>query len=161
MTEYVETAEAGGVVREYSNHLNPAHIAVAETLIGLLDAEAPEYLGGVLTTILSEIERRTNVALWRTVGDGLTVEDGGYSVGALASVFRDYPSLEIEFEPKRDLAGLISAVLKHPDTPADLYHAMRKELARLTESDAVNENPAVIAVALAAHKAEAEEERGE
>jgi hypothetical protein len=69
-------------------------------------------------------------------------------------MFKHHPSEDFNMVPELDLAGLISAVLKHPDTPADLYSAMRQELARLTETGDVNEHPDVIAVALAVHKAE-------
>jgi hypothetical protein len=52
-----------------------------------------------------------------------------------------------------DLAQMVSAVLKHPDTPGSVYDALRFAIAGLTEADAVNEDPAVIGVALAVHKA--------
>lgn len=68
------------------------------------------------------------------------------------------PTFDLRDRPAPDLAQLISAVLKHPDVPADLYSAMRREIATMTEPDAVNEHPAVLRVALAVHKAE---EKGE
>jgi len=36
----------------------------------------------------------------------------------------DDPRYSIEMEPKKDLPELISAVLKHPDTPATVYDAL-------------------------------------
>lgn len=59
-------------------------------------------------------------------GVDITTETGTYnhkSLGVLFAVTSGYPS-GLEFEPKRDLASLISGVMNHPDTPVDLYNAM-------------------------------------
>ncbi|MET0646721.1 MAG: hypothetical protein ABW208_08865 [Pyrinomonadaceae bacterium] len=92
----------------------------------------------------------------------LTEPHGDNQGDSLAELWERLPRMyDLNLEPKKDLAGLISAVLKHPDTPADLYSAMRRELARLTEAGDVNEHPDVIAVALAVHKAEEKGGAGE
>jgi hypothetical protein len=56
------------------------------------------------------------------------------------------------------LAAMISAILKHPDTPAEIYDGIRRGIAALTEHDDVNESEEVIAVALRVAAEEAKEQ---
>ena len=156
----IEKAEKGVPAFDVES-FKPETVAQARAVYACIDGEPdlPDFISGAVWVALHATAARYDVDIWLDVDGSGDAEKGGLSVAAIAILCeRVGASSGVEVEPKRDLAGLISAVLKHPDTPRDLYSAMRQELARLTEPCAVNEDPAVIAVALAVHEAEAEEE---
>ena len=64
---------------------------------------------------------------------------------------RLYDVAVCHYQPRAGLAELVSAGLKHPDTPGDLYNAVAEVVADMTSPRAVNESPEVIAVALRIH----------
>jgi hypothetical protein len=71
-------------------------------------------------------------------------------------------TFKLEFEQKRDLPELISAVLRHPDTPVNLYNAIGDAI---TEWQMDDTDPTYIRLALgklvAAQKGITEDESSE
>jgi hypothetical protein len=154
----IEKVEKGVPVFD-ADRFSPETVAAAFTVRELVDPGendigVPDFISNAVRVALEEAERRFDSPIWLDVDGTGDLATGGYSVAGIARLFQRVDVSDVEVEPKRDLAGLISGVLKHPDTPGELYHAMRREIARMTEADEVNEDPAVIGVALAVEKAE-------
>jgi hypothetical protein len=119
------------------------------------DADMPEFITNAVMAALHLAKYKTGVEFWQVEPGNIMGDD--LDMAGLAKLLRvAYGRSDIEVEPEKDLAQLISAVLRHPDTPHELYGAMRREIATMTEPDAVNEDPAVIAVALVVHRSEEE-----
>jgi hypothetical protein len=141
------------------NEVGAGHVYAAQTIYDLIDGTipTPEFVHTNLQMTIHEAGRRTGVELWVSPNDDDN-DRGDFSVQRIARMFKHHPSETFNMVPELDLAGLISAVLKHPDTPEDIYGGIRQGLARLTEAAEVNEHPDVIAVALAVHKPEGGEQ---
>lgn len=118
------------------------------------DVGLPDFIVNAARVALDAAAERYGVNLWLDVDGSGDTGMGGHSVAAIAGLFERAGTHGVEVEPVRDLAGLVSAVLKHPDTPRDLYDGMRRAIATMTEPDEVNEHPDVLRAALAVAKAE-------
>ena len=165
LRETIRKAEKGEPLINVG-HLKPEAVAQARLVYALMEngingVNVPDFIMLAAQTALDATAKAEGLELWLDVDDSGDLETGGYSVARMAVLFERRPGFGVEVEPKLDLAGLVSAVLKHPDTPRELYSAMRREIATMTEPDEVNESPDVLRVALAVHKAEQEEEGGE
>lgn len=118
----------------------------------------PGFIVDAVMITLEEAARAFGVKIWLDVDGSGDAELGGYSVAALANLFERVGVGGPEVEPKHDLAGHVAAVLKHPDTPSELYDAMRPVIARMGEPEEFNTHPDVLRLML---KVYAEEKGGE
>jgi len=102
-------------------------------------ASVPDWLTDLIMRGLEAATEKTGVEHW----DG---ED--FDLRGLADLFAvtSPANFRLEFEQKKDLPELISAILKHPDTPSNLYNAIGDAVSDWSvDSDA----PAYIRLALA------------
>lgn len=157
--ELLDKAERGEYVFDVDD-IGAEHVYAAQTVYNILDGtiETPQFVSLNLQMTIHEAGRRTGGELWITLNKDDHDELGDFSVQRMARMFAHHPAENFSMVPDRSLAELVSAVLKHPDTPRELYGAMRREIATMTEPDEVNEHPDVLRVALAIHKAEQGEE---
>lgn len=157
----VEQAEAGRVVEHPDDCTQEDWESVGHQAERVLETSIPDWLRDAMCTAINAAADHHGVEVWKAFPEELEPDpsyDGtGYSAAALGELFRVSRCTQLEDLPGHSLAGHISAVLKHPDTPRELYDGMRRAIVTLTEADAVNEHPDVIAVALAVNKSE---ERG-
>lgn len=94
--------------------------AAARALLRLLDLPGlPAFVSENLYTILNHAAKVQGVA----IGSDAPC---GYSVKARADLFAVTTGFQsgLRFEPSRDFAELLSAVLTHPDCPVELYNAV-------------------------------------
>lgn len=93
----------------------------ARALLRVLDLPGlPAFISENVFSILSHAARVNGV------GIGSEDPEGGYSAKALADLFGVTTGCEpgLIFEPRRDFAELLSAVLTHPDCPVEIYNAV-------------------------------------
>jgi hypothetical protein len=116
----------------------------ARLVVSLFDrgASVPDWLTDLIMRGLEAATEKTGVEHW-----GATLE-AGFDLRGLADLFSvtSPANFRLEFEPKKDLPELISAVLRHPDTPANLYNSIGDAIADWQHDDT---NPAYIRLALA------------
>jgi hypothetical protein len=117
-------------------------------------ANVPDWLTDLIMRGLEAATEKTGIEHW---------EGEGFDLRGLADLFSvTYtPTFKLEFEQKKDLPELISAVLNHPDTPANLYNAIGDAVSDWGVDDTT---PAYLRLALAsldaAQKEIAEDEGG-
>lgn len=96
----------------------------ARLVVSLFDngASVPDWLTDLIMRGLEAATKKTGIEHW-----GATLE-AGFDLRGIADLFAvtSPANFSLEFEPKRDLPELISTVLRHPDTPANLYDAIGK-----------------------------------
>jgi hypothetical protein len=98
--------------------------AAARATLRLLDLPGlPPFVSEALCMILDHAAMRKGVNL-------LADPKRGYPVKALADLFAVTSGFQhgLSFEPERDLAGHISAVMKHAETPTELFNAIGEVL---------------------------------
>jgi hypothetical protein len=118
----------------------------------------PDFLVGALMVALDEAARQQEMSVWLDVdGSGDTLA-GGYSVQAMASLFSRSQFLSVTVEPKRDLAGLISAVLIHSEVPGLIYDKLTDALVEMHDSTDVYNNPGAVRALLEYHAERSAEE---
>ena len=100
--------------------------------------------------------RLEDVNIWLDVDDSGHRDVGGYSVAGIAVLLRRVGVGGVTLEARRDLAGLISGVLNHPDTPRHIYNKLSEAVGEMAVKDDVVHTAEVLRVALAVHKAEGE-----
>lgn len=158
LARMVRQAEAGDVVEAPGDEISEDWESVGHQTERLIETSIPDWLRDAICTALCAAASRHRVEVWKAFPEALepdpSYEGVGYSAAALGELFRVSQVTQFEDLFDNSLAAHISTVLKHPDTPRELYDGMRRALATLAEPDAVNEDAAVIAVALAVHKSE-------
>ena len=99
----------------------------------------PDWLTDLIMRGLKAATEKTGIEHW---------EGEGFDLRGLANLFSvtSPANFNLEFEQKRDLPELISAVLRHPDTPANLYNAMGDAV---TEWQTDDTDPTYLRLALA------------
>jgi hypothetical protein len=125
-------------------------VAAARMVYDLLEGHSnvPEFIYNAARVALEEVARRNDRNVW-ILADDDDSDSGGFSVERMALLFKYHELDTLELEPKRDLAGHISAVLNHPDTPSDIYNALAEAVTTLTARDEVTNTAEVIRLALA------------
>ena len=85
-------------------------------------ASVPDWLTNLIMRGLEAATEKTGIEHWQ---GGATLE-ARFDLRGLADLFSitSPANFKLEFEPKKDLPELISAVLRHPDTPVNLYNAI-------------------------------------
>lgn len=148
------------------DHVDLDLVAIAEgydraarCLASLYDGSAniPAWLSDLILHGLEAASKKTGMENW-------TDSEKGFNLRGLADLLAvsGTPEYRLEFEQKKDLPELISAVLRHPDTPANLYNAVDAAVAEwLLPEDT---DPTYIRLALsnlaAVQKEIAEDEEG-
>jgi hypothetical protein len=101
----------------------------------------PDWLTDLIMRGLEAASEETRIAHW-------TDSEQGFNLSGLSDLFAvtDTPRFKLAFEQKKDLPELISAVLQHPDTPANLYNAIGDAVADWHMDDT---DPVYIRLALA------------
>jgi hypothetical protein len=96
-------------------------------------AEMPGTPGFLCDNLFSMLSHAAKVC---DVPIGSEDPHGGYSVKQLAALFAvsELQRGGLTFEPERDLAALISGVMKHPDTPTELFNAIGEVLTDMAGS---------------------------
>ncbi|MGB8507275.1 MAG: hypothetical protein WCD76_02625 [Pyrinomonadaceae bacterium] len=122
LAELVERAERGEFLVE--SGVPPEYDEAARAVIALLDMQSGihESITGAVQFVIDELARETGAGIWIDMGNDS--ETGNYSPAILARVFHHHQFLRVEVERKKDLAGLISAVLNHPDLPCELQESI-------------------------------------
>lgn len=95
--------------------------AAARALLRVLDLPGlPDFISENVFNILS------HAAAVNGVGIGSDDPEGGYSAKALANLFAVSTGCQpgLIFEPRRDFAELLSATLRHPECPVEIYNAV-------------------------------------
>lgn len=122
----VERAEAGDTI--YDTRIGDERATQAARSVARLLAQPglPHFLYDAVMLALSTAAERKGIKI-------ASDEATGFDLRALADLFAVAGGAHhgIEFEPKKDLAELLSAVLNHPDTPTDLYNAIGDEIAAM------------------------------
>ncbi|MBC7933172.1 MAG: hypothetical protein H7Z38_21625 [Rubrivivax sp.] len=141
----VERAEAGQSLADLSD-LHPGSVEAARTVLRLIDGDGhdalrvPDFILDALMTTFYEVERRTGAKL-RKAPEATEDDETWYSLETVAHLFERREGLTFRLEPERDLAGLISAVLSHRDTPAVVYNflhdGINEALNQLTQDERV------------------------
>jgi hypothetical protein len=125
----VTQAEAGERVTE--SGAGEEYDAAARAVVELLGNSAvPDFFRNGITDLLNLFAADTGARLWHETTEDDS-ETGGYSTDILARTFANHRLHSLEIERKKDLADLISAVLKHPDTPVEVHNALAESLDRL------------------------------
>jgi HAMP domain-containing protein len=106
-------------------------VEAARAVMHMIDGSAPEFISDALFVALMETQKATDAGLWQTVGDDDAT--GEFSLTVMARTFAQHPRLSIPLERRHDLADHVAAVMRHKDTPAQLYNAMQEAL-----SEAIN-----------------------
>jgi hypothetical protein len=129
LCELVARVEAGERVTK--SHVPEEYDKAARTVIELADTSAlPDFFREAIYGLLNMLAADLGVLLWQETTEG-GGETGDFSIDVLARTFAHHRFHELKIERKKDLADLISAVLKHPDMPVDLYNSMREGIASL------------------------------
>lgn len=113
----------------------------ARLVMSLYDRGAglPDWLTDLIMRGLEAATEKTGIEHWS--GEDFNLRD----LADLLAV-TDLLTFKLEFERKKDLPELISAVLRHPDTPVNLYNAIGDAV---TEWQMDDTDPAYIRLALA------------
>jgi predicted SnoaL-like aldol condensation-catalyzing enzyme len=99
----------------------------------------PDWLTDLIMRGLEAATEKTGIEHW---------EGEGFDLRGLANLFAvtSPTNFKLGFEQKRDLPELISAVLRHPDTPVNLYNAIGDAV---TEWQMDDSDPTYLRLALA------------
>lgn len=80
-----------------------------------------------------------------------------FDMDGLANLLRAaYHRRDIDVAPKLDLAGLISAVLTHPDVPTRIYDKLTDALVEVHDATDVYDDPRAVRALLDYHARQAE-----
>lgn len=119
LRDLIKRAEAGDAILDIAC-VEAGYVDAARSLVALIDSSyVPDFIRGAITVALNEAGRGTGVRLWVEVTEGVE-ESGGFSVAVLSRFLASHSMFDLKLEPARDLAGLLSAVLNHPDLPGPL-----------------------------------------
>lgn len=149
LAEMVRRAEAGEEILDLAA-VSERHARSARLVKSLFDREAaPDWLTNLVMRGLELATEKTGIRHYGTedfdlrgLADLLAVTNEGKFENLL------------EFEPKKDLPELLSAVLKHPDLPPCVYNGLSEALTDITfDSDSAE----YIRLALAFHAQESKE----
>jgi hypothetical protein len=147
----VERAEAGDGVYDLTR-IDKEQAEAADALVKLFDLPGlPDFLSAGLHMMLAHAARA------KCKGIVTEAEDGSrYSVEALADLFAVTGGVEpgLEFEPAKDVAELISAIVKHPDLDEDLRYEFGCVVTNHLVSKIDTDSPRVIRAMLEEYKAE-------
>lgn len=113
----------------------------ARALVDFYDhtRDVPDWLTDLIMRGLEAATEKTGIEHW---------EGSGFDLRGLANLFSvtSPASFKLEFEQKKDLPELISVVLRHPDTPVNLYNAIGDAVAEWCMDDT---DPVYLRLALA------------
>lgn len=114
------------------------------------DADLPEFITNAVMTSLHLAKEKTGVEFWQVEPENIMGED--FDMTGLANLLRvAYRRSDIEVEPVRDLAGLVSAVLTHDEVPNLIYDKLTDALVELHDSTDVYQDPAAVRALLDYH----------
>lgn len=165
LREAIRNAETGVPAFDV-DRLTPQAVAQARAVYAMLDGgdgvvDLPDYITGAVMVALDATAKDAGVEIWLDVDDSGDLEVGGYSVARIATLFNYHPTSGVAVEPKRDLAGLISAVLTHADVPERVYDKLTDALVELHDSTDVYGDERAVRALLDYHAKKAEEDGGE
>jgi hypothetical protein len=154
LAECVADAEAGVSVYDLSR-IDKEQAEAAAALVKLLDLPGlPDFLSSGLHMMLAHAARA------RRMGIATETEDGSrYSVEALADLFAVTAGIKpgLAFEPTKDVAELISAIIKHPDLDDDLRYEFGCVVTDHITNSIDTDSPRVIRAMLEQYKAEGDD----
>lgn len=114
-------AKGGEELHATSSGAWPESEAIARAVVALLGMPGvPDFLIEGMMSLLREL----GVPTGATIIDG----EGDVIVSVLARVVEHHPALRLGTERQTDLAELISTVLRHPETPAQMRDAIRESM---------------------------------
>jgi hypothetical protein len=130
LAELVKRAEAGEMICDLIG-VSEDIAEAAKTTVRLMELPGlPDFLRSAVIDVVNHASRVENVETWVPVGE----DSPGYSAARLAELFGcvglGYRA-DLAMEPKQDLAGLLAAVLSHPDTPPVVFEAVTEGLGDL------------------------------
>jgi len=134
LREAIRRAESGETILDLAGVAEEYADAARATLALLNLPGVPAFVSDALSTALAEAQTRTGAGIWQEPG-GAREDLGDYSPLVLARVFAHDSMLKIELEPKKDLAELLSAVLRHADTPQVISEAIKEAMAQINEDE--------------------------
>jgi hypothetical protein len=125
-------------------------------------SNVPDFIANAVRVALEEAAREHGHEVWLDVDGSGDAGTGDYSIASMAYLFRMVGVGGPELEPKKDLAGYIAAVLKHPDVPTRIYEKLTDALVEMHDSTDVYNDPRAVGALLDYHaRQRAEQERGE
>jgi hypothetical protein len=151
LAETVRMAEAGSIIVD-TTRIDKEQADAAAALVSLLYMPGlPDFLLSGLQMMLAHAARDKGKGI-ATGGEG----DARYSVEALADLFAVTAGLQrdLEFEPVRDCAELISALIKHPDLTPELRYEFGCVVTDHITGKIDTDSPRVIRAMLEEYKAE-------
>jgi hypothetical protein len=134
LREQITRAERGESLADFSR-MKPETAEAARAFVALMSHDGlPDYCRDSMTEMLSQLQSATGAGLWQTphytLGDSAD-EVGDWSAATLAGVFHNPPRDLPALKPELDLAGMIAAVLTHPDTPGYVAEGLNQGLTDL------------------------------
>lgn len=138
----VAQAEAGNIVEGPLDCVEEDYQGIAHRTIQFLEIGLPDWLLQVVCSAINQAARIHNI---QVIPDDA---EGNYSARALGDLFRVSELLQFSNFPEPTLAEHIAAVLNHPDIPARIYNPLSEAISEIAAADAVQNNAAVISLAL-------------
>lgn len=132
----------------------------AHSLLRFIMSGLPDFLLDATMTAVNAAAAHFKIEVWKEFPEDLAPSedyDGqDYSVRALARLLRaaDAESFSLDLILRPTLADSIAAVLQHEDTPSKIYNALADGVTDLTHNDTIQNDAAVIALALKVHAQE-------
>lgn len=130
----VAAAERGESLSDFSG-VRPEAAEAARAFLALQSMDGlPEYVFEATQEVLRELGRASGAGLWREPehdDEAKRFEMGDWSAEILARIFNKPPDKMPSLTPALDLAGMIAAVLNHPDLPSELREGMNEGLDNL------------------------------
>ncbi len=124
LRDLVTRAERGECLSRLED-IDPECVEAARATLAYIELPGlPDCLTTAAILALEELASRARVQIWYDLKGNNIIEEGGYSLERIARLFQHHPAERIEFEPKRDLAGLVIAAWRHPDCPQELSDAL-------------------------------------
>lgn len=142
LREQIRRVERGESLSDLSD-VEPKAAKAARAFLAVLDiGGVPDFAFNSMTQILDTLAAATGAHLfrWPKYGEDIDPNEcGDYSLEILARIFANPPQITPRLMPELDLAGLVSAVLRHPDTPTPMRDAVLESFGAITYDDTAPE----------------------